>query len=84
MDSLGLAAIASPAGRVSPQVSLRAILENTQLKPVLNGNLRILLQFIEQRPDRARHLAQELATLPTKSVFRFEVKQGDFAIHLVG
>ena len=63
----------------SPQVAIRAILENEQLKPVLNGNSRILLQFIEQRPDRASHLEQELATLPTRSVFRFEVKQGDFA-----
>ena len=37
------------------------------------------MQFIEQRPDRAKHLEKELATLPTKPVFRFEVKQGDFA-----
>ena len=63
----------------SPQVAIRAILENTQLEQVLDGNRRILLQFIEQRPDRARHLELELATLPTKRVFRFEVKQGDFA-----
>ena len=63
----------------SPQVAIRAILENAQLKPVLHGNRRILLQFIEQRPDRARHLEQELASLTTKPVFRFEVKQGDFA-----
>ena len=63
----------------SPQIAIRAILENTQLKPVLHGNNRILLQFIEQHPGRARHLEQELAKLPTKPIFRFEVKQGDFA-----
>ena len=63
----------------SPQIGIRAILENAQLKPVLNGNGRILLQFIEQRADRARHLEQELATLPAKPLLRFEVKQGDFA-----
>ena len=63
----------------SPQLAIRAILENSQLESELNYNSRILLQFIEQRPDRAMHLEQELATLPTKTVFRFEVKQGDFA-----
>ena len=63
----------------SPQIAIRAILESSQLDPVLHGNRRILLQFIEQRPDRARHLERELTTLPTKSVFRFELKQGDFA-----
>ena len=63
----------------SPQIAIRAILENAELNPVLHGNRRILLQFIEQRRDRAGHLEQELATLPTKPVFRFEVKQGDFA-----
>ena len=62
----------------SPQIAIHTILENAQLKPVLHDNRRILLQFIEQRPDRARHLDQELAKLPTKPVFRFEVKQGDF------
>ena len=62
----------------SPQIAIRAILENTQLNPVLHDNRRILLQFIEQRPDRARHLEKELATLPMKPVFRFEVKKGDF------
>ena len=63
----------------SPQLAIRAILENSQLESALHHNRRILLQFIEERPDRARHLEQELATLPTKPVFRFEVKQGDFA-----
>ena len=62
----------------SPQIAIRAILDNPQLAPVLDGSRRILLQFIEQRPDRARHLKRELATLPTKPVFQFEVKQGAF------
>ena len=62
----------------SPQIAIRAILENAQLKRILDDDRRILLQFIEQRPDRARHLEQELAMLPKKPVFRFEVKQGDF------
>ena len=63
----------------SPQLAIRAILENSQLEPAFDHNRRILLQFIEQRLDRASHLEQELATLPKKPVFRFEVKQGDFA-----
>ena len=63
----------------SPQVAIRAILENDTLEPVLHDNRRILLQFIDERSDRARHLEKELATLPTKPIFRFEVKQGDFA-----
>ena len=63
----------------SPQVAIRAILENDRLKPELHGNQRILLQFIEQRPDRAEHLEQELAALPTKPIFWCEVRQGDFA-----
>ena len=62
----------------SPQIAIRAILDNPQLDPVLNGNRRILLQFIEQRPDRARHLERELATLPTRPLFRVEVKYGAF------
>ena len=63
----------------SPQVAIRSILENTQLTPVFHNDRRILLQFIEERPDRARHLWKELSSLPTKRVFRFEVKQGEFA-----
>ena len=63
----------------SPQIAIRAILEHAQLIPVLEGSERILLQFIEQRADRARHLEQELAMLPKKTVFRPEVKPGDFA-----
>ena len=63
----------------SPQIAIRAILESAGLNPVFHDNQRILLQFIERCPDRARHLKQELATLPTKPVFRFEVEQGDFA-----
>ena len=61
MDSLALAAIRVTDREGSPQVAIRAILDNVQLKPVLNGNLRILLQFIEQRSDRAKHLEQELS-----------------------
>ena len=63
----------------SPQIAIRAILENARLESALRGNRRILLQFIEQRPDRARHLEHELATIQTKPDFQFEVKQGDFA-----
>ena len=63
----------------SPQVAIRAILESAQLKPVLHGSRRILLQFIEQRPERARHLEQELAALPTKPLFAYQVKPGEFA-----
>ena len=63
----------------SPQMAIRAILKNTQLEHALHGKQRILLQFIEERPDRARNLKQELARLPTKPVFRFEIRQGDFA-----
>lgn len=63
----------------SPQVAIRAILENAQLRPVLGGSERILLQFIEEREDRARHLEEELAMLPQRSMFRCEVKLGDFA-----
>ena len=63
----------------SPQIAIRAILDNTQLKPLLHGNRRILLQFIEERPDRAGQLQQELAKLPTASVFQSKVMQGDFA-----
>ena len=59
----------------SPQVAIRAILEN----PQLHGNRRILLQFIEQNPERARHLEHELANLQTRPIFEFEVKPGDFA-----
>lgn len=62
----------------SPQIAIRAILEHTQLKPVLYDCNRIFLQFIEQRRARAEHLEQELATLPTNPIFRYEVKQGDF------
>ena len=63
----------------SPQIAIRAILENTQLTPILDGSRRVLLQFIEQQPERAGHLEQELATLPKKPVFRSEVRPGDFA-----
>ena len=63
----------------SPQVAIRAILGNTQLEPQLHGNRRILLQFIEERADRARYLEQELASLPTAPIFRFSVTRGDFA-----
>ena len=63
----------------SPQVAIRAILENAQLIPILEGSERILLQFIEKEHDRARYLEDELAKLPEKTVFRYEVKPGDFA-----
>ena len=63
----------------SPQTAIRAILENTGLSSGSIGGRRILLQFIEVRPDRAENLEQELAALPASQVFRFEVKQGDFA-----
>ena len=63
----------------SPQVAIHAILGNTRLKSILDGRRRILLQFIEQRVDRAGHLEKELAALPKKPIFRLEVKQGDFA-----
>ena len=63
----------------SPQIAIRAILENSQLNSILQGRQRILLQFIEQDPNRASHLGQELAKLPAKPLFRFEIKQGDFA-----
>ena len=45
----------------------------------MQDSQRILLQFIEQRPDRASFLGQELSKLPAKPLFRFEIKQGDFA-----
>lgn len=63
----------------SPQIAIQAILENSQLSSIMEGNQRILLQFIEARPDRARHLEQEIAKLPRKPLFRSEVKPGDFA-----
>ena len=63
----------------SPQIAIRAILEHDQLNAALDGSRRILLQFIEQCPDRAMHLEQELATLPKKPIFHYEVKPGDFA-----
>ncbi len=63
----------------SPQIAIRAILENSQLGTILEGDERILLQFIEQHPDRAKYLEQELAKLPEKPVFRYDVKPGDFA-----
>ena len=62
----------------SPQVAINSILENKQLESFLHGNKRILLQFIEQHPGRAKHLEQELAALPAKPVYAYEVKQGDF------
>ena len=62
----------------SPQIAIDAILENKQLAELLQGDRRILLQFIEQNPGRAKHLEQELAALPKRPVYTYQVKQGDF------
>ena len=62
----------------SPQIAIEAILENPSLRPLLNSGHRILLQFIEQNPGRAKHLESELEKLPKLSLFRWEVKTGDF------
>lgn len=63
----------------SPQIAIQAILDNDRLQPAPDGRHRILLQFIEQNIGHAQHLERELATLAEKPIFRFEVKQGDFA-----
>lgn len=62
----------------SPQIAIEAILENARLQPLLKSGHRIVLQFIEQSPGRAKHLEWELGKLVETSIFTWEVKTGDF------